>query len=137
MYLLNLRSQAERGRLILWERGTFLRYVKKTRCRGDVWLSTSPQKKSKAEWLRAKFDIQFADKDDVICIPHGDGHGPGLIIIDLTPGGDERLVVYVLYESIINNVKPSCALVSFGKISFVYDVCYQVFLPTDAIFLLF
>lgn len=138
MYLRNLQSQAEQERLKLWDRGAFLRFVKRTRCRGDVWLSTSPQNKSTREWLRVKFDVQQSTaEDDVICIPHGNGHGPGLIIIDLTPGDDERLVVYILCDSIVNNVKRACTLVSSSKISFVYDMCYQVFLPIDIIFLLF
>ncbi|GJJ14158.1 hypothetical protein Clacol_008418 [Clathrus columnatus] len=90
--ILEAIKDAEKTRLRLWERGSFLRFVKETRCQGDVWLSTSPLSVSTGEWLRVKFNVEIATEDPVICIPNRDGHGPGLVIVDLTPSDDESVI---------------------------------------------
>lgn len=51
---------------------------------------------STGDWLRIKFDVQTASANDAVCVPRGDGGGPGLVVIDLTPSDDERCVFVIL-----------------------------------------
>ena len=95
-------------RIKLWEPGTFLssiverlHYSPSLPCGWAVWLSTTSQSLGTAEWLRLKLsaDDSTASTEtaalDRIMIPNPDSkstsrdHGPGIIIVDLTPSTDE------------------------------------------------
>ncbi|KAF8577501.1 hypothetical protein K439DRAFT_1418180 [Ramaria rubella] len=101
-------KEAEATRLKLWERGTFLSAIKKHVERRaqpgnripdgwEVWLSTNLENTSTTDWLRMKFGIgNSTDPTGLDRVSLDDlytsGHGPGVIVVDLSPSMDESVI---------------------------------------------